>query len=218
MPWSAAAILGSALIGAKGQKRANQETEASTAKQMAFQERMSNTAYKRGMTDMRAAGLNPILAGKLGGASSPGGSSYQAGNVGAAGVAAAQQAANVELTKANIDKTIAETDVLTDTDGSFFGKTVEYFKKEGLNLYKTAKHFLSNNEAIKYTVDQLVKQNVDVKTSSAKQLIQLKEKLNKLVHEAVTRPKVKKHVVTRSGLKPMLTKKEAREYVIGEIN
>lgn len=36
-----------------------------------YQQTMANTAYQRAMTDMRAAGLNPILAYQQGGAASP---------------------------------------------------------------------------------------------------------------------------------------------------
>lgn len=51
----------------------NYENRQAAERQMDFQEKMSNTAYQRAMVDMKKAGLNPILVGKLGGASTPGG-------------------------------------------------------------------------------------------------------------------------------------------------
>ncbi len=56
-----------------GQERANRTNVGLAREQMAFQERMSSTAYQRSMSDMRTAGLNPMLAFQQGGASSPGG-------------------------------------------------------------------------------------------------------------------------------------------------
>lgn len=46
---------------------------AQAAKNRAWQEQMSNTAYQRAVEDMRKAGINPILAYQQGGASTPGG-------------------------------------------------------------------------------------------------------------------------------------------------
>lgn len=113
---------------AKGQQQANQinialarENNAFNASQAQanrdFQERMSNTQYQRGIEDMKAAGLNPMLGYSQGGASSPSGSTASGtaarvestqSQVAANATAAATMLAQLDLVKAQTAATNAQ--------------------------------------------------------------------------------------------------------------
>ena len=88
-----AASAGLGYLAHRGQEKANKQNLKIAREQMAFQERMSGTAYERAMADMRRSGLNPLLAFQQGGASTPGGASATMANTIAPAVSSAVQAA-----------------------------------------------------------------------------------------------------------------------------
>lgn len=63
---------GPAIASFYGGERANEANKDLARENMRWSENLSNTSYQRAMKDLEAAGLNPLLVGRLGGASTPG--------------------------------------------------------------------------------------------------------------------------------------------------
>ncbi|AXH77199.1 MAG: DNA pilot protein [Microviridae sp.] len=90
----------------QGTQQTNAQQIALSQKQMDFQERMSNTQWQRGVSDMKSAGLNPMLAYSQGGASSPMGSMPVVSNPTASAINTAMA---IKSQSANLDNVNADT-------------------------------------------------------------------------------------------------------------
>lgn len=124
----AGAVIGSALLANKGQADANEESahqaqlnrdfnSAEAAKSREWQQNMRQTQYQTAVSDLKAAGLNPMLAYQQGGSGTPTGATAsnqsmpQIGNKMTAALNASAQAAQIMNIKAQTEKTEADTAV-----------------------------------------------------------------------------------------------------------
>lgn len=109
IPWNAilgaTGAIGSGALSYFGQQRTNSANAAQALQQQNFQAAQTGTAYQRGVADMQAAGLNPMLAYSQGGASSGSGSAAVMQNSLGMGVSSALQGATTMATFQNLLKT-----------------------------------------------------------------------------------------------------------------
>ena len=136
------------LAGMFGQSSANKQNLKIAREQMAFQERMSNTALTRAANDAENAGLNRILA-LTGPASSPAGAGAVMGNVGSAAVEGAEKgigsAMGMRRLKQDLKNLRAQENVLKATET----KTTY----EGLKNHWDAENSRANNALINKTLE-----------------------------------------------------------------
>nr|DAF45892.1 MAG TPA: minor capsid protein [Microviridae sp. ctkQD1] len=109
---AAAAPFVAPALGFLGGERTNEANAQMAGRQMAFQAEQTGTAYQRAVTDMKAAGLNPMLAYQQGGASSASGSNATMQDAITPAINTGFQSARI---RAEIDNIKAQTNK-TDTE------------------------------------------------------------------------------------------------------
>lgn len=106
-------ILGDVLGAVAGPVVSGLFSKSSAKNQIGFQEYMSGTAHQREVKDLRAAGLNPILSAKYGGASTPTGAGYQMPNIDIPkGISNVATAKNLNKQGQILDKQVEEANIM----------------------------------------------------------------------------------------------------------
>jgi len=143
--WTALATVAGSLWSARASRK-------EAAVNRGFQADMSSTAYQRAMADMRKAGLNPILAGKLGPASTPAGAMANIPDIGQS--FSSGYSAHIQSQKLPYE--ISEIQAKTEKLGAELGLT----EAQTANVWELAEKVIQETRKLKEEVTKVQLENI----------------------------------------------------------
>lgn len=167
-------------------------TRDQSDKSMAFQERMSSSAWQRGTADMMAAGINPMLSFMKGGASSPGGASGQgtmgsASNPGEAYMGGMQSASQIQKQRQETANLKAEEQNIRN-QARIQDATVDNLKEQTAQIARQQHLTEAQTDQVKQVIENLKREWQNLGTKG----VQMEEEtVQTLLDQALTREQIK---------------------------
>lgn len=131
MAWGAiVGSIASGYLSNKGQSSANDANRGMTQNQMNFQSRMRKTQHQDQVTDLRKAGLNPILSANSGSGNLPGANTRIENEL----EGAANSAQNAAMMAAQIKNIKKDTEVKELQKDEVWARTMQAIEQSGKNM------------------------------------------------------------------------------------
>lgn len=173
------------LIGTEMTNRSNARQAAANRD---FQERMSNTSYQRAVADMKKAGINPMLAAKVGGASTPGGAVAQVADYGQSYSEGRKVDLQRELNKAQVKATNEQANLYSAQSAKVRAETLTEMTRPDLFRAQTSSAISSAgqaDQAVQESKQRVIKMLSEIENINADTLVKSAEFGVKLSQEQV---------------------------------